>query len=160
MKKMHILINTHPTSLDIMDPHLGYEVPLLPQGIVISPHPVELRSRVSPDSRLEPVTKFEDCLASLHKCRPYIVNPEIVSESVVQWLKDEKKASEAYTRFNGREWKLYVDFGVNFREHNNFLTLLNEEAINMNYLKFIENGGQIEAEPLEEICLIAFLNKD
>lgn len=159
--KVHILKNTHPTSVDIFDPHLGYDVPLLSQGIVIAPHAVEVRaSRGSPREKLEALEAFDDCLGSLHQCRPYILNPDMVAQEVVSWLQRECGAEDAYTRFNGREWKLYVDFGVRFNEHKKFLMFLNEHQINMNFLRFIESGGQVEVEPLEEVCLLAFLQRE
>lgn len=150
---MKILKNTSPTSVDIMDPKLGYYVPLMSQAIVIAPHPIE-----SKNAKLDPVESLDEVIESIHQCRPHVIDPEEVMEEVAAVLQDRWGASESYTRFNGRDWKVYVDFGVKFNEQKKFLMFLNEKKMEMRFLKFLESGGQIIINPLEELCLLAAFN--
>lgn len=147
---MKVLKNSTPASVDIMDPKLGYYVPLMSHAIVIAPHPIEAK-----DAKLDPVESLDDALESIHQCRPYVIQPETIMEEVTRILQDKWGAEESYTRFNGRDWKVYIDFGVKFNEQKKFLMFLNERKMEMRFLKFLESGGQIIIDPLEELCLLA-----
>jgi len=135
-----------------MDPQLGYYVPLMSHALVIAPHPVEAK-----DGSLEPVNTLDEALETIHQCRPHVIQPEMVMDEVARVLQEKWGADESYARYNGRDWKVYVDFGVKFNEQKKFLMFLNERKMEMRFLKFLESGGQIIIDPLEELCLLTTL---
>lgn len=151
---MKIFRNPHPTSIDIMDPGLGYYVPIMPYGLVISPY--NLESKMGP---LEEVEDLNSSLRSMLQFEPYMINPNIISEDLEKLIRLNWKIENFYSKFNGREWKVFVNFGINFSEKKKFSMFLNENRIYMRNFKFFEERDVTEIYPMEYLCVLLALHE-